>query len=1384
MSLQINGSLCTPEFVLRSQSSTFTALPRMENLSTQRKQPILCVIEAKCPVNFFLASSGSLCQPCPRGSVALGNTTSCTQCVNLLPSSDGRCKPCPAGQGDTDGSYVCRQCPQGTYSSGKSSLCQFCPLGSVPSVEQTSCEQCSNTTYAPQGSEVCLECPAGSACNGSHVEPCPVGFVSPTGASLCTPCAAGTFANDATQQCEQCPSGTFAEEMSPTCTPCKAGNYSDSYGSPRCQRCAAGRFSSTDQATKCSECGVGEVSPPGASTCTTCAEGWRPSLDRSTCVACDAGTFSPAAATTCSACTAGKYAGPAAGECLACPFGFVAPQSQAAECEVCVAGRFAAVTGGTAATDGGGTQCEACPLGKVSDEGRVECQNCSPGHIASANRTVCLPCAAGRVALPGEYVCTECTRGRHANDDQSTCIACSSGYVASEPGQSQCQQCPGGRFAALSGNSPATAGGGTQCSTCGIGRYSEPGATSCQQCPDGTVPSADQTTCVPCAAGFFSKAGDASCSTCQPGEFQPEPRQDRCRLCAAGSYSAERNATECIPCPPGFMSARDGADECDPCEPGSFSQTENQRYCELCPPGTSQPQQGRASCRPCERGLVALQPGQEQCTLCSDGSFASGDGQRCLDCARVSAELCRDGRRSFLPDFWSEFNIKELFINSTVTQDGRVMTEQMFHKCPERTCAMSADGEPRCNGARHGPMCALCEDNYYPSTDGACFECLEPTVAWVSIILILTALLVFISLVVGSSKGNRSVTMSVFRIAINFTQLTASVGAFAVQAPEVIGSMLGFTAATDGVSLDSGFIQCEIPNAMYVTVFGSFLLPLLVVVIPVVVVPVVIHCSPLRWFSTLVSKCKKPQTNVSPVMKGEGGRKGLQHGAVPQRRRVTSIVAEVHDLYGSFKQQQCQSCAGVMTSVTCSKRGSFPDVLLLWKTTCIVVLFLLYMQVTKSFLRVFNIYPRRIYGDFWLRDDLSLAAFTSTHTIVMIFAGLGLALYTIGIPAIAFCMIRRQHRRGRADVTKRGLHSPRFRRVFGFLYLGYDLNRDLYWWEGLVLLRKVLMAGLAVFSVSPYLQSYIALVALTCFLVIHVHARPFTIPAMNALEALSLSASTFTQMGSIIYNQDVLDPILVTLALVGLNVITLAVFVVSFVLSLQPVRTRLSRVRRCSRLMNAFNERQPPAPSHFTATNPAAPESRHSGWTKAKSLLGALSAGSSNPLFGDQTRNRNRSASVLSSGARSKSNNLKDSFRFRPDEKSARETHSPQHECQQDDTSASPANNSLDASILTVPKPSPPPEATSLPVPSEATDVPRNRSSSVPEESTPPLSPRISIPTRRLSTVVASVPITLRSELPLWNQNPLRSPSTGSHDADQLSSESAAEETGIEKTPH
>ena len=159
------------------------------------------------------------------------------------------------------------------------------------------------------------------------------------------------------------------------------------------------------------------------------------------------------------------------------------------------------------------------------------------------------------------------------NDDTDTCTYVDSGNSDTTDGIICYKPCPAGWYTDVQG---------TQCTQCGIGRYSstsgETSETACTACALGKYPGADlaQTTCKNCPRGYAMNrdAIDTGgvCDACEIGEFTDQEGKTTCESCPEGKTS-DTSATD------------DGA-KCSICLPGRYRDTGPTGACKICSEGT------------------------------------------------------------------------------------------------------------------------------------------------------------------------------------------------------------------------------------------------------------------------------------------------------------------------------------------------------------------------------------------------------------------------------------------------------------------------------------------------------------------------------------------------------------------------------------------------------------------------------------------------------------------------------------------------------------------------------------------------------------------------------------------------------------------------------
>ena len=110
-------------------------------------------------------------------------------------------------------------------------------------------------------------------------------------------------------------------------------------------------------------------------------------------------------------------------------------------------------------------------------------------------------------------------------------------------------------------------------------------------------------------------------------------------------------------------------------------------------------------------------------------------------------------------------------------------------------------------------------------------------------------------------------------------------------------------------------------------------------------------------------------------------------------------------------------------------------------------------------------------------------------------------VWVIGIPWLAWTLLREHKAR---------LLNEQVIERYGFLYKGY--KQRTYYWESLVMFRKVSMIFIAVFlrSTGTRIQALVVFILLLFFVILTVEKKPYLTRKLNNLELISLVTSCVT----------------------------------------------------------------------------------------------------------------------------------------------------------------------------------------------------------------------------------------------------------------------------------
>eukprot|EP01017_Pseudomicrothorax_dubius_P009638 TRINITY_DN13312_c0_g1_i2.p1 TRINITY_DN13312_c0_g1~~TRINITY_DN13312_c0_g1_i2.p1 ORF type:complete len:613 (+),score=137.48 TRINITY_DN13312_c0_g1_i2:214-2052(+) len=173
-------------------------------------------------------------------------------------------------------------------------------------------------------------------------------------------------------------------------------------------------------------------------------------------------------------------------------------------------------------------------------------------------------------------------------------------------------------------------------------------------------------------------------------------------------------------------------------------------------------------------------------------------------------------------------------------------------------------------------------------------------------------------------------------------------------------------------------------------------------------------------------------------------------------------------------------------------------------TSIVILLFMVHtsiLQTTFLSFRCQNIGDEeRPYS--YLERDLDVECWKDQHlNYVLTLAVPSLVVWGFGTPVFAWALLW---------TKKSQLEDPLFRTKLGFLYDGYRI--EVFFWEFIILYRKIAMVFIAVFMSSLGLVFQALAIILVAFVayVLQIHFNPFTDPRLNALEKRSLINATVT----------------------------------------------------------------------------------------------------------------------------------------------------------------------------------------------------------------------------------------------------------------------------------
>ncbi|OMJ71850.1 hypothetical protein SteCoe_29840 [Stentor coeruleus] len=181
-------------------------------------------------------------------------------------------------------------------------------------------------------------------------------------------------------------------------------------------------------------------------------------------------------------------------------------------------------------------------------------------------------------------------------------------------------------------------------------------------------------------------------------------------------------------------------------------------------------------------------------------------------------------------------------------------------------------------------------------------------------------------------------------------------------------------------------------------------------------------------------------------------------------------------------------------------KGTFSYLNREFYTTAIVLFFLVYPNIVKSMFMNFQCTQFDIIG-WYLDQNTAIQCWDTIHTkYSLIIAVPGMITWAVGVPTFLLVIMSKK---------KRYLYRDNNRVIFGFLFNGYKSSN--FYWEFLIMYRKIIIITIAVFmSSSTMLQALTVIILLIISLYLQYSCRPYSQSELNHMETQALFIATVT----------------------------------------------------------------------------------------------------------------------------------------------------------------------------------------------------------------------------------------------------------------------------------
>ena len=722
---------------------------------------------------------------------------------------------------------------------------------------------------------------------------------------------------------------------------------------------------------------------------------------------------------------------------------------------------------------------------------------------------------------------------------------------ANEFGQLSYYQCPKGQFQTGTDN--------LDCQNCAKGHFSDTlNAEFCEACEQGTYSnSTGSDTCFYCQPGTFaSTTGSVNCTECSAGTYSSATRSSTCSECDKGTFANGTKNTECQDCEPGTAALLTGRATCHPCDPGSSASASRSESCSQCPAGQYASGLQNTECTDCPRGYISQNAGSSSCSICPRGTYSLAGWSECTPCDTTAINPIRGSDQCWACDEssnpsnhfcdcdagfykWSDTITNHTLVRFVDLVETEIQVEIPLAKCRQCTVGMECGtsglnwtqiypqkgympmihttpetlemmecvnqacvgGSKMCETGFTGPLCTQCEQGLGEGSGFGCNRCppiglnvMRMAGTTLAVTIIICA---FIRQTIKSAEAPQSEFSTIGKIFFSYVQFNSIALQFDYSFPPIVDSMLEVQEAPAHIGDSLLSIDCFIQESPTLSQTPTLYLK----AVCYLIIPWVIFLLARVVFCKY--SCHKKRHEIDP-------------------EHICDLQADTDPRWKlSFKNLINLQNENLPPN---SRAYMYVNAWNSYITAVIVAVFMIHPSIVQTTFAMFNcIKLGALDTDWYLLADMSAQCYSSTHFSWLFFVGAPMCIfYVFGMPLFVLyrLYLNREELRKPFDQINRNVLK-----TYHFLFKGYE--GEFFFWEIVIMIRKILIIGIAVFfSYDTQIQSLLAILLVVIALSVHAYACPFVSDTMDGLELLSLFGSFITYfMGQFLFLSANIGPV-------------------------------------------------------------------------------------------------------------------------------------------------------------------------------------------------------------------------------------------------------------------